>query len=107
MPLLQYCQLCVLVKNSNISNHPIEGLIILQLQPTSQQVEFFHFLIFYIFLDFLKKQESHACWLMAQLFRLETENDLSPSKAHREMSTDLWNYDLTTNVLMQHFFIYL
>ena len=39
--------------------------------------------------------------------RLEKENDLSPSKAHREMSTDLWHFDLTTNVLMHYFFIYL
>ena len=40
-------------------------------------------------IDLILQQESHGCWLMAQLFRLETENDLSPSKAYREMSTDL------------------
>ena len=51
---------------------------------------------------------AHGAAIQLQKFpyRSETEKDLFFSKAHREMSTDLWDLGLVTNVLMHHFFIY-
>ena len=54
-------------------------------------------------MDFGSRRSFSICYNNSHI---ETENDLFPSKVQREMSTDLWDFDLTTNALMHHFFIY-